>query len=698
MAYNKKTLNEELNRINEIILNTTPKNILVEQDSATRKIMGDITDKIITPSGLNKLFKGMGLEGLETFATKYLDNYKRLVNKLGDGSWDEMIIDTPKVINRTDVTDVETGRVLDVDELYDISLEDLANPELYSQTEKFFRKTAGGTLEEITQKEYDEILENSADFYSLPIFLQATKKELETLLNQVEGVKFDSIEEFMKSLNRFYQGGPVTPGMRGTIISLMSREPGFAMRLAKELLNNDTLYKKVKLYQALGKMDEIYDDMATALGLSKNSKLLDDLIVPFSKAGQTFLDWTKFLHQSWRPIRGIKDLYWGTTKSKWRTIVFDIMGGTIFDYIMGAQFIKSLFNFIKKGYTASKSANIIQMAAAFITGYALIGGYRSLRDYKSVEEGFSLSKFWSDITNSFKRDCVGKSKVQDALTGRLYNNAIGEVKGDDGFMECEKVRFRKSFLETYSIKDPNDVKIIAEGLYKALNIDSHEDHPLLLSWGDWVPSVTKYVREYIGAFIADDGYLKQLITKDGMDIIKMSQVASYYETNFDANLYKDAQNLDMWREVAGGMNFAEFSELIERLPYLDPEQSEVNFNTFQEIVKENEKSFMRYPSEFSYRYEEDGEILRKRIKLGICGTNCLGLDDNPCNCNNIVGDCLIGGTIVDADMLVALDEVGIKDQAALNALSKKSDGFDRLKKIYDETNSKLGTGCRLQPK
>ena len=51
----------------------------------------------------------------------------------------------------------------------------------------------------------------------------------------------------------------------------------------------------------------------------------------------------------------------------------------------------------------------------FITGYNLIGGYRSLRDYKSVEEGFSLSKFWSDITNSFKRDCVGKSKVQDSF-------------------------------------------------------------------------------------------------------------------------------------------------------------------------------------------------------------------------------------------------------------------------------------------
>ena len=49
-------------------------------------------------------------------------------------------------------------------------------------------------------------------------------------------------------------------------------------------------------------------------------------------------------------------------------------------------------------------------------------------------------------------------------------------------------------------------------------------------------------------------------------------------------------------------------------------------------------------------------------------------------------------------MLVALDEAGIKNQEALNALSKKSDGFDTLKKIYDETNSKLGTGCKLQPK
>ena len=37
MPYNKKTLNEELNRINEIILNTTPKNILVEQDSILEK-------------------------------------------------------------------------------------------------------------------------------------------------------------------------------------------------------------------------------------------------------------------------------------------------------------------------------------------------------------------------------------------------------------------------------------------------------------------------------------------------------------------------------------------------------------------------------------------------------------------------------------------------------------------------------------
>ena len=90
--------------------------------------MGDITDKIITPSGLNKLFMSMGLEGLETFIQKYLDNYKRLVNKLGDGSWDEMIIDTPKVINRTDVTDVETGRVLDVDELYDISHRRFSKP------------------------------------------------------------------------------------------------------------------------------------------------------------------------------------------------------------------------------------------------------------------------------------------------------------------------------------------------------------------------------------------------------------------------------------------------------------------------------------------------------------------------------------------------------------------------------------------
>ena len=58
-----------------------------------------------------------------------------------------------------------------------------------------------------------------------------------------------------------------------------------------------------------------------------------------------------------------------------------------------------------------------------------------------------------------------KVKYKTALTGRLYNNAIGEVKGDDGFMECEKV-FRKSFLETYSIKDENEVKIISKDCIK----------------------------------------------------------------------------------------------------------------------------------------------------------------------------------------------------------------------------------------
>jgi hypothetical protein len=62
----KKTLNEELYRINQIMAQSSNVNILNEQSMNTiRKITGDQIDNFLSPDNVNRLFKRLGLEGFE---------------------------------------------------------------------------------------------------------------------------------------------------------------------------------------------------------------------------------------------------------------------------------------------------------------------------------------------------------------------------------------------------------------------------------------------------------------------------------------------------------------------------------------------------------------------------------------------------------------------------------------------------------
>ena len=177
-----------------------------------------------------------------------------------------------------------------------------------------------------------------------------------------------------------------------------------------------------------------------------------------------------------------------------------------------------------------------------------------------------------------------------------------------------------------------------------------------------------------------------------MDILKLSKISDYYEDKFNASLYEDMQNMNQWAAISGGATWEDIKTKINKLPYLDPDTSEVNYDTWMEIVEENKKYLLKYPQNIRY---DDGDF-EVTIPLAKCGPGCKS-GNNDCNCND--GGCKIGGTPVSKDVGIALNNVGVKTNSEFATFCKGKDGFDKLKEIYD-TAAAAGGGddnCKLRP-
>ena len=685
----KKTLNEELYRINQLMVNSSS-DVLLEQVEA--KIINKVLDGAITPEGLIKIMDDIGFETdgvIPSFLNKFDD---LVVFTKGNGElWDEVIQKAAEVEKVTKYFD-ELGN--------EVPFSQLKRGDKVEMVTEYYRVLPNGSRQPIDQKIYKEIIENNSEYYSIPPFLRLPTADLNALLGGVTDGSLKNVEDFMRSLQTFLKGAPLTDGLKKAIIALMGVNPKFTKILKKALMKSPEFTKRVKYAQYKNTMDELLQTLADTLGLEKTSRLINDLGILVSREGELLENYFSFLFRSVRPIQVWTNIRFGKVAGKqWaKVIISDILASGFYNYVMGGVFVKGLYSYVTKIFNRNikTSDKLLDTAYALIIGTGLFGTYRSIRD-KDITQ-MSPVEWFKGLVDSFS-NCVGKDKVSDALTGRLYRNVIGtpqEAEDPNAVANCGDVEFSKQFLDTYAIQDENDVKIAAEALYATLNNNSANGNWWTIgegkTWYKQVPSVTKIIKDYIGGFRPDEEVVEKILDQKQMDILKLSQISDYYEDKFNASLYEDMQNMNYWAAITKGATWEDIKTKINKLPYLDPDTSDENYDTWMEIVEENKKYLLKYPQ--SIRYDDgDFEI---NIPLAKCGSGCKS-GDNDCNCND--GGCKIGGTPVSKDVGIALNNAGVKTNSQFAAFCKGKDGFDKLKEIYD-TAAAAGGGddnCKLRP-
>ena len=721
MAYRiKKNLNEELARINEIMVSNQPELLMeVKDPGQIRKVVGDVVMDMFTPKGLNDLFESLGFKSMDSQMTKFVDNFDGLRNLAKtEGAWNDMISNKETLESTSEIFEKlpdGTTKMLSPEETdallkaEDGSLQTLLDGSKYFEDVRHYHLQQGKWVE-VSVDTFEELKRLSGGYYDLPPFLRYSKAEIESALQTAKG-GLKTVDDFLVSLQAFRRGTiKMTPDLRSALIVLMSETDGFALAIKNALIKDPKFYKYTKLYRSIGKLDELNKAVGDVLGLEKGAKLLDDMDTMLSNEGVLFGEWFDFVFKQWGPFRAINDLRFGLTTSRFRTLVSDQLLGGIFDYIMGAQILKSMYSgLVRMSKMPLLSVKTASIASSVILMYVFVGGYKTLRDW-DINQGFNPKLMFQEFMDAFSQYCAGDNKVKDALTGALYANVIGEKSDAAGTRtSCGPVEFNTAFLKTYTASEDNlnwtlkTMQETAQTLYGALNIDSYDDHPLsifrqpsLKIFGVplQIPSITKIFREYTGSFTADGDIVKTILTKEGMDIIKMSQIADYYEKTFNGSLIADMQHLEYWKQFGSTIDFAGAQTLILKLPYLNPGQGDLNFDTWKEIQEENEKSFLTYPERITYEDEVDGEMMEIQIEIAKCGAACVDDEDGKCNCN--VGGCNLGGVLVSQSMAIALEGAGYKNQDDFNSLCKKSSGFDILEGIYNETMNKSGVGCVLR--
>ena len=686
----KKTLNEELYRINQIMVNSSS-DILLEQGGPEAKIINKVLDDAITPQGLVKIMDDLGFETdgvIPNFLNKF-DDLIVFASKGGD-EWNE-------IIQKAAQTDKITRYFNDLGEEIDPT-EIVPGVKVTMKTD-YYRILPDGSGRLIDEKTYREIIENSSEYYSIPPFLRLPTTDLKALLDGVTDGSIKNVEEFMRSLQTFLKGAPLTDGLKKAIIALMGANPQFTKILKKALMSSPDFTKRVKYAQYKGTMDELVQTIADTLGLEKTSRLINDLGILVSKEGELLENYFSFLFRSVKPMQVWTNIRFGNVGGKqWaKVIISDILASGFYNYVMGGVFVKGLYSYVTKIFNKNikTSDKLVDSAYALIIGIGLFGTYRSIRD-KDIAQ-MSPVEWFRGLVDSFS-SCVGKDKVSDALTGRLYRNVIGtpqEADDPNAVVNCGDVEFSKAFLKTYSIQDEAVVKKAAEALYATLNNNAGGGNWWTIGDGKWykqVPSVTKIIKDAIGGFRPDEEVVEGILEQEQMDILKMSQISDYYEDKFNASLYEDMQNMNYWADITNGATWKDIKTKINKLPYLDPDTSDENYDTWMEIVEENKKYLLKYPQSIRY---DDGDF-EVSIPLAKCGPGCKS-GNNDCNCND--GGCKIGGTLVSKDVGIALNNAGVKTNSEFAAYCKGKDGFDNLKKIYD-TAAAAGGGddnCKLRP-
>jgi len=686
----KKTLNEELYRINQIMVSSSS-DILLEQGGPEAKIINKVLDDAITPQGLVKIMDDLGFE-TDGVMTNFLSKFDDLIvyaSKGGD-EWNEIIqkaAETKKITRYFN----DLGEEIDPTEI-------TPGVKVTMETD-YYKIFPDGTEQLIDQKTYKDIMETNSEYYSIPPFLRLPTTDLKALLGGVTDGSLKNVEEFMRSLQTFLKGAPLTDGLKKAIIALMGVNPQFIKILKKALMSSPEFTKRVKYAQYKNTMDELVQTLADTLGLEKTSRLINDLGILISREGELLENYFSFLFRAVRPMQVWTNIRFGNVAGKkWaKVIISDILASGFYNYVMGGVFVKGLYSYVTKIFNRNIKTKdkLLDSAYALIIGTGLFGTYRSIRD-KDIAQ-MSPVEWFRGLVDSFS-SCVGKDKVSDALTGRLYRNVIGSPqKADDpnAVVNCGDVEFSKSFLNRYAIQDETVVKDSAEALYATLNNNAGGGNWWTIGDGKWykqVPSVTKIIKDAIGGFRPDEEVVEGILEQEQMDILKMSQISDYYEDKFNASLYEDMQNMNYWADITNGATWEDIKTKINKLPYLDPDTSDENYDTWLEIVEENKKYLLKYPQSIRY---DDGDF-EVTIPLAKCGPGCKS-GNNDCNCND--GGCKIGGTLVSKDVGIALNNAGVKTNSEFAAYCKGKDGFDNLKKIYD-TAAAAGGGddnCKLRP-
>ena len=684
----KKTLNEELHRINQIMVNSSG-DVLLEQIET--KIINKVLDDAITPQGLVKIMDDLGFE-TDGVIPNFLNKFDDLIIFAKDkGMWDE-------VMQKASKTEKITRYFNDLGE--EIDPTEITPGVKVTMDTDYYKILPDGSEQLIDQKTYKEIVENNSEYYAIPPFLRLPITDLDALLGGVTKGSLKSVEDFMRSLQNFLKGGPLTDGLKKAIIALMGANPKFGKIIKKELMKSTDFTKRVKYAQYKGTMDDFMQTIADTLGMDRSSRLMNDLNALLSKEGALLESYFSFLTKAVDPMKVVRDWRFGNYKSKFEIIVKDVLVSGLYNYVMGGVIFKKAFSYVAKlGNSEVKvSTRIMEKVLGLIVATALFGGYRTLRDGDIAK---SPKEWFLSHVSSFK-NCVGQDKVSDALTGRLYKNVIGSQEEADktgAVIKCDDVEFTKQFLKSYTIKNPEDVEKTAEALYATLNNNASGGAIWTLeSWPfKGLPSLTKFILDSMGAFRPSQLVVDGVLKSEGMDILKLSQISDYYETEFKASLYKDMQNMNQWALLLKGATWEDVKTEILKLPYLDggeaiEGQSKINYDTWQEMVTENKKYQLTYPEFISY---DEGDFERT-IDLAICGSGCKS-GDKSCNCND--GGCKIGGVYVDIPVAIELNKKGVTTNSEFVTFCKGKEGFDKLKKIYD-TAAAAGGGsdnCKLRP-